>query len=100
MTDTLVRTYREADFAIVDALDGRVVGTTMAGYDSHQAWLYSVAVAAEHRRQGIGEMLVRAAEIRLRALKCIKVNLQVRIGNEGVAEFYRGMGYGEDAVKS
>ncbi len=76
------------------ALDGdRVVGTTMAGYDGHRGWLYSVAVSPSHRRAGIGTLLIAEAERRLAQLGCAKVNLQVRAENAAVAAFYRGLGY-------
>ncbi len=76
------------------ALDGRrAVGSIMAGYDGHRGWLYAVAVLAAHRRRGIGVALVRAAEERLRALGCRKINLQVRATNRAVVEFYERLGY-------
>lgn len=76
------------------ALDGeRVVGTTMAGYDGHRGWLYSVAVAPSHRRSGVGRRLVEEAEKRLEQLGCRKINLQVRTGNEAVLGFYESLGY-------
>lgn len=31
-----------------------VIGTLLAGYDGHRGWLYSVAVRADYRRQGLG----------------------------------------------
>ncbi|HEV2364858.1 MAG TPA: GNAT family acetyltransferase [Caulobacteraceae bacterium] len=71
----------------------RVVGTTMAGYDGHRGWLYSVAVSTSHRRRGVGAQLVGEAERRLAALGCPKVNLQVRPANSGVVGFYRTLGY-------
>ena len=76
------------------ALDGgRAVGSIMAGYDGHRGWLYAVAVCVSHRRRGIGAALVRAAEERLRACGCRKINLQVRATNRAVVEFYEGLGY-------
>jgi ribosomal protein S18 acetylase RimI-like enzyme len=76
------------------ALDGtRTIGSIMAGYDGHRGWLYAVAVRASHRRRGIGAALVRAAEERLHALGCRKVNLQVRATNRVVVEFYERLGY-------
>src|SRR4051794_19308121 len=39
-----------------------VVGTIMTGYDGHRGWIYSLAVSAAHRRQGIGSQLVAYAE--------------------------------------
>src|SRR2546423_5601373 len=70
-----------------------VVGTIMAGYDGHRGWIYSVAVAPSHRRQGIGSQLVAVAEQSLTDKGCLKINLQIREGNESVAGFYSSLGY-------
>ncbi|QAY79696.1 GNAT family acetyltransferase [Sphingosinicella sp. BN140058] len=72
---------------------GNVVGTVMAGYDGHRGWLYSVAVRLSHRGTGVASEMISAAEIRLAALGCTKVNLQVRAENEAVAHFYARLGY-------
>ena len=72
----------------------RVVGTILAGYDGHRGWLYSVAVDPSHRLGGIGTALVRHAERALTARGCVKINLQIRAGNERVTGFYRSLGYG------
>jgi ribosomal protein S18 acetylase RimI-like enzyme len=76
------------------ALDaGAVVGAIMAGYDGHRGWLYSVSVHRSHRRAGVGVSLVREAERRLRALGCIKINVQVRTTNSQVVAFYQSLGF-------
>lgn len=76
------------------ALEGdAVVGTVMAGYDGHRGWLYSVAVARSHQRHGVGSALVREAEARLRALGCVKINLQVMPDNAEVTAFYERLGF-------
>ena len=76
------------------ATDGRlVVGSIMAGYDGHRGWLYAVVVLQSHQRRGIGTALVRAAEARLSAMGCAKINLQVRSSNAAVVSFYRSLGY-------
>ena len=71
-----------------------VIGTLLAGYDGHRGWLYSVAVRADYRRQGLGASLVRHAEQALTALGCMKINLQITGGNEAVVGFYEALGYG------
>ncbi len=71
----------------------QIAGTIMAGYDGHRGWLYAVAVSRQHQRKGVGTLLVRAAETALRDLGCIKSNLQIRAGNEEVANFYKQLGY-------
>jgi ribosomal protein S18 acetylase RimI-like enzyme len=77
----------------VAVADGAVVGTVMAGYDGHRGWIYSVAVAPSHRRQGIGTQLVTHAERALTGKGCVKINLQILEGNEKVSGFYASLGY-------
>ena len=79
-------------------LDGKVVGTAMAGYDGHRGWLYSVGVHPEARRTGVGGRLVAEAERALSELGCPKVNLQVLSGNREALEFWRRVGYAQDDV--
>jgi ribosomal protein S18 acetylase RimI-like enzyme len=77
------------------ALSGeRVIGTVLAGYDGHRGWLYSVAVDATQRQQGLGKALVRHAEDALARRGCMKINLQIADGNEQVTGFYESLGYG------
>ena len=77
----------------VAVADSAVVGTVMAGYDGHRGWIYSVAVASSHRRQGIGSQLVSHAERALTGKGCVKINLQILEGNEKVSGFYASLGY-------
>ena len=76
--------------ALVDAV---VAGTVMAGYDGHRGWLYSVAVHPTQRQLGLGAALIRFAEEALTARGCLKINLQIRGGNERVAAFYESLGF-------
>ena len=83
----------QGELFFVALKEGRVIGTTMAGYDGHRGWLYSVAVHPDHRRDGIGSQLLRAAEAKLASMGCRKLNLQIRAGNEAVTAFYAAHGY-------
>lgn len=82
------------------ALDAsQVIGSVMAGYTGHRGWLDRVAVLKSHRRQNVGALLVVEAEDRLRAMGCVKINLQVRASNAATAEFYKRIGYSvEDRI--
>lgn len=42
----------------------RIVGTVIAGFDGWRCHLYRLAVAPDRRRQGIGRLLIEAAERR------------------------------------
>jgi ribosomal protein S18 acetylase RimI-like enzyme len=88
------------DLFLVGALDGNVVATAMAGYDGHRGWIYYLAVAPEHQRQGLGRAIMAEAERLLRGAGCPKINLQVRTMNQGVIAFYRRLGYALDEVVS
>jgi ribosomal protein S18 acetylase RimI-like enzyme len=77
----------------VAEVDGKIVGTVMAGYDGHRGWLYSLAVLPEYRKQSIGSRLVKHAEKHLVELGCPKINLQIMKGNEQVEAFYHKLGY-------
>ncbi len=65
----------------------------MAGYDGHRGWLYRVAVAKAIGIKAWAAALIREAEKRLWALGCVKINLQIRATNQGVAAFYQSLGY-------
>ena len=89
-----------SDLFLVAARGDVIVGSVMAGYDGHRGWLYYLAVAPALRRQGIGRLLMQAAEARLLADGCAKVNLQVRTSNLEVVAFYEALGYSPDDVVS
>ena len=73
--------------------DGAVVGSIMAGYDGHRGWLYSLAVLPGYRHRSIGSELVAKAEEALAGRGCMKINLQIVEGNEGVQAFCASLGY-------
>ncbi len=83
----------DRELFLVAEVAGRVVGTAIGGYDGHRGWIYSVAVAPEHRHRGIGSMLVRQVEAALVARGCLKLNLQVRTTNASVLAFYEKLGF-------
>ena len=96
-----LRVQRELFLVGVDGDGGdRIVATVMAGYEGHRGWINYLAVDPDSRRQGYGRALMAAAEERLRALGCPKINLQIRNDNRDAIAFYRRIGFSEDAVIS
>ena len=79
---------------------GRVVAAVMAGYDGHRGWINYLAVDPDHWGEGYGRAMMEAAETRLLALGCPKVNLQVRTDNSDAVAFYEALGYSVDPVVS
>lgn len=70
-----------------------LLGTVMGGYDGHRGWIYSLAVAPQHRRKGIATLLVREMERALSQRGCPKINLQILNSNAQVVRFYQSLGY-------
>ena len=85
---------------LVGAIDDVVVASVMAGYDGHRGWINYLAVTPARRGEGLGRALMDAAEDRLDAVGCPKVNLQVRDTNTDVLAFYEHLGYVVDAAVS
>ncbi|MDF5734524.1 MULTISPECIES: GNAT family acetyltransferase [unclassified Nostoc] len=83
----------QPELFFITEINSVIIGTIMAGYDGHRGWLYTVAVSPQYQRQGIGSKLVQHAEKVLIAMGCLKINLQVRVSNAEVVEFYRKLGY-------
>ena len=76
-----------------------MIGTVMGGYDGHRGWIYSLAVDERERHRGIGTALVENIEESLKALGCLKVNLQVVGSNSIVVDFYEKLGFAvEDRI--
>ena len=91
---------QQPELFLVGTIDGQVVATAMIGYDGHRGWVYYLAVAQQHRKLAIGRTLMDAAEKRLIALGCPKINLLVRTSNEQVLAFYDRLGYTRDDAVS
>ena len=90
----------QKELFLVAVLRGRIVGTVMAGYEGRRGWINCLAVSPRRQRKGIGRRLMEAAEKRLLALGCPKVNLLVRTSNSQVIDFYRKLGFSRDVVVS
>jgi ribosomal protein S18 acetylase RimI-like enzyme len=90
----------QPELFIVAEMDGAIIGSVMIGYDGHRGWINYLGVLPEHRRHGIGQVLMAEAERLLRKLGCVKINLQVRTSNREVLAFYHAIGFNVDDVVS
>ncbi|HEX5266046.1 MAG TPA: GNAT family N-acetyltransferase [Acidimicrobiales bacterium] len=80
---------------IVEA-DGAVVGTVILGWDGWRAHLYRMAVRPDHRREGVGRLLLDAAAARARAVGARRLDALVHDGNELGAVFWARLGFVRD----
>jgi len=90
----------QPELFLVAESGGSLLGTVMAGYDGHRGWVNYLAVDPGRQGRGLGRLLMQTVEAQLLARGCPKLNLQIREGNEPVMEFYRALGYEQDAAVS
>ncbi|MEM7146106.1 MAG: GNAT family acetyltransferase [Verrucomicrobiota bacterium] len=91
--------HSAGDFLV--AIDNNtLIGTVMAGYEGHRGWINYLAVALPSRNQGVARALMDAAEKKLLAQGCPKINLQIRVHNQQAIEFYKTLGFTVDATIS
>ena len=91
---------RDGDLFLVGTVEGAIVATVMAGYDGHRGWVNYLAVDPGPRGERHGATIMRAADERLIALGCPKINLQIRTSNLDAVRFYESLGYSPDDVVS
>lgn len=72
--------------------ENRLVGAVLVGHDSRRAYLYHLAVAETHRRQGIGRRLVQAVLKELNRIGITKAHLFVETGNDAGLAFWQAIG--------
>jgi ribosomal-protein-alanine N-acetyltransferase len=53
----------------------------------------TIDILQEARRQGLGTMLMQAAEERFRVARCRAVDLETAVDNQTAIRFYQGLGY-------
>ena len=68
----------QSELFLVGFSAGHIIASVMAGYDGHRGWINYLAVHPDHQQTGIGGRMVEEVEIRLLAIGCPKINLQVR----------------------
>lgn len=84
---------RDPAAILVAELEGRLVGSVIAGWDGWRAHLYRLAVAPEARGRGLARHLLGHAEDRLRALGATRFDAMVLDGNDAGARLWRSAGY-------
>jgi len=84
---------RDSEAIIIADLDGRVVGTVIAGWDGWRAHLYRLAVASDLRGRGIARLLIGEAEQRLASLGAVRFDAMVLAENVVGAAAWAALGY-------
>jgi ribosomal protein S18 acetylase RimI-like enzyme len=92
---------RDPDLFLVAEEGSQIIGTIIGAFDGRRGMIYHLAVHHDHRRKGVGQLLLAEVEKRLKAKGCIKCLLLLMNNNEGAKHFYEECGWGlvpEDLV--
>ena len=91
---SLARMARRNPGLVLVAVEGtQIVASALAGWDGRRGWIYHVATAATHRRQGLATRLLDQIEAALAVLGAPKVNAMVQPANEDGRAFWEARGY-------
>jgi ribosomal protein S18 acetylase RimI-like enzyme len=90
----------QPELFLVGVVNEAVIATVMAGYEGHRGWVNYLAVAHAFRGQGFARALMQHVEELLLRRGCPKVSLLVRTSNPEAIDFYRHLGYCQDAAVS
>ena len=74
---------------------GALVGAVLCGHDGRRAYLHHLAVAASHRRRGVGRLLATRCVEALRVLGISRCHLFVFRTNESARAFWKREGWWE-----
>ncbi len=74
-------------------LDNKIIGFILVYLFYEFGEILTIDILPEYRRMGIGKILMKEAEKRMRENSVIKVFLEVAVNNKPAIEFYKKLGY-------
>lgn len=74
---------------------GHIVGAVFCGHDARRGYLYHLAVAREHRKQGIAESMVERCLTHLATLHIQRCSVHIYVNNESAQAFWQRIGWRE-----
>jgi ribosomal protein S18 acetylase RimI-like enzyme len=90
----------QKELFFVGNLSNEIIATAMFGYDGHRGWLNYFAILPKFQKRGFGRQILEFGETQLIEKGCPKLNFQIRTDNTEAINFYKRVGYKEDAVVS
>jgi ribosomal-protein-alanine N-acetyltransferase len=89
---TYIRGRGSFTLVATDAVESKVAGFIVV-HNGPTGHVITIDVVARERRSGVGSLLLRAAEDRLRAEGSCDVGLETAVDNLGALSFYKRHGY-------
>ncbi len=84
---------RNRGLSFVAREGNKLVGAVLCGHDGRRGYLHHLAVAATHRRNGLGTKLVARCLGELKRLGILKCNIFVYANNKSGERFWRSNGW-------
>ncbi|OAI54068.1 hypothetical protein AYO44_15515 [Planctomycetaceae bacterium SCGC AG-212-F19] len=84
---------RNPDLCLVARHGGEVIGAVLCGHDGRRGYMYHLAVARDHRHQGIGSAIMEACLSRLASVGIHKATIFVYGHNDSGQQFWRRVGW-------
>jgi ribosomal-protein-alanine N-acetyltransferase len=81
------------DFSPGLSANPSIAGFIVAEADQASGHIITIDVVAAARRSGVGSLLLRSAEDRLRSARCRSVELEAAVDNVSALSFYKRHGY-------
>lgn len=82
-----------AGMSQVAVVDGKIVGTVLAGHDGRRGFIHHMAVLPEFRRKKIGHALAQTAIQKIREQDIDKTHIFCYQNNETGQSFWRDFGF-------
>ena len=84
---------RNPGMSMVAEIDGKIVGTVLAGHDGRRGFIHHMAVMPQFRRHGIGKKLAKAATDKIFEDGIDKIHIFCYQNNETGQIFWRDFGF-------
>ena len=84
---------RNPGMSMVAEIDGKIVGTVLAGHDGRRGFIHHMAVMPQFRRHGIGKKLAKAATDKIFEDGIDKIHIFCYQNNETGQSFWRDFGF-------
>jgi ribosomal protein S18 acetylase RimI-like enzyme len=84
---------------VVAEADGEIIGFCLTAHERTSGYIITIDVLAEHRRRGVGTMLLAGVERKLAACGVREVSLETATDNVSAVAFWQKHGYRTRGVK-
>lgn len=81
------------EYFYVAEIDGKLVGYIIGDVRGNHGHIISIAVDAQHRREGIGRSLMKVLIKKFKEMNIKTIRLEVAVSNMNAQIFYKKMGF-------